>query len=92
MQANHGGLEPNGAGAHAQYTLEAGPLPPQHVDAGVHELNETRLNALRLIDEGSFSYVALPPPGSLVCSLRAVCSWFHFKVCLVAGTGFFTDA
>jgi hypothetical protein len=36
--------------------------------------------------------VASPPPGSLVCSPCAVCSWFHFKVCLVAGTGFFTDA
>ena len=59
MQANRGGLEPNGAGAHAQDALEAGP-PPQHfrVDAAVHELNETRINALRLIDEGSFSYVA----------------------------------
>jgi|SRR6266850_533069 len=60
MQANRGGLKPNDAGAHAQDVLEAGPPPLQHVDAAVHELNETRINALRLIDEGSFSYVASP--------------------------------
>jgi hypothetical protein len=69
--------------------------PPQHDDQ-VRELNEARMNALRLIDEGGFSCVAtslalIPPTSSLFLTVRR-CSWFHLKVCLVAGTGFFTDA
>jgi hypothetical protein len=81
MQANRGdiGLGPNGAGAHAQDVPEAGPPSPQHVDAAVYELNETRSNALRLIDEGGFSYVASRPLDCPVCSQRAVAVGFMLK-------------
>ena len=36
--------------------------------------------------------VASPPWLSRLLTTTCRCSWFHFKVCLVAGTGFFTDA
>lgn len=51
--------------------------------------DERRLDALRAIDESSFSCVA-----SLSCLLLAyvLYSWFHFKVIMCAGVGFFTDA
>ena len=56
----------------------------------VATLNERRRAALAEIDNAPFSY-ALPlfspciPPHPFQ-------SWFHVKVCLVAGVGFFTDA
>ena len=62
MQANRGdiGLDLSDAGAYSRDVLEAGPPSSQHGDDAVHELNEIRTDALRLIDEGGFSYVASP--------------------------------
>lgn len=78
MQANGGIAHPdhNSPRAHTLVASIAGP-PPQRDDILVHELNEARMNALRLIDEGGFSCVAIsraliPPP----CSPRAVAVGF----------------
>ncbi len=59
------------------------------IDVAAHELDTRRAEALDAIDRAPFSCVA-----SLLLSSAhdLVRSWFHAKVCLVAGTGFFTDA
>jgi hypothetical protein len=62
-------------------------------NAVVHELNQTRAEALRDIDKGCLSCVAslsLLLPRLFTATVLQ--SRFHLKLCLVAGTGFFTDA
>jgi hypothetical protein len=65
-------------------------------NAAVYEPNRIRAEALRDIDEGGFSCAAgLSLSLSLLRRLFTVTvlsSWFHLKLCFVAGTGFFTDA
>jgi hypothetical protein len=58
-------------------------------DGAARQLDEDKIKALRLIDEAPFSYVAI-----LFCLPLSNCdySWFRFKVCLIAGIEFFTDA
>jgi MFS transporter, PHS family, inorganic phosphate transporter len=58
-------------------------------DDVAYVLDERRRAALADVDNAEFSYVFS------ILSLYAIsyfCSWFHVKVCLVAGVGFFTDA
>lgn len=55
----------------------------------VTELNERRRAALAEIDNAPFSYALFP---SFFVPSHLPHSWFHVKVCLVAGVGFFTDA
>ena len=59
------------------------------MDAAARELDASRAEALEAIDRAPFSCVARPLPSSACDHVR---SWFHLKVCLVAATGFFTDA
>jgi len=60
LQANGRIAHPdhNSPRAHTPVTSIAG-QPPQHDDILVHKLNEARTNALRLIDEGGFSWFHL---------------------------------
>ncbi|KAI9567326.1 major facilitator superfamily domain-containing protein [Boletus coccyginus] len=51
-------------------------------------LNERRRAALAEIDNAPFSYAL----SLFFHSISYLRSWFHVKVCLVAGVGFFTDA
>ena len=55
-----------------------------------HELDARRRAALAQADEAVFSLVLLFFPLPFVDII--VPSWFHLKVCAVAGVGFFTDA
>ena len=57
------------------------------------DLDEQRRAALSEIDNASFGSVH-PPQLSLTYSLLHTIPtrWFHVKICLVAGVGFFTDA
>lgn len=59
------------------------------MDVAARELDANRAEALEAIDRAPFSCVASLLPSSARDHVR---SWFHVKVCLVAGTGFFTDA
>ena len=55
-------------------------------------LNEQRQNALREMNEAPFSWVFFSYV-LLSCSVQLLFRrWFHVKVILVAGAGFFTDA
>jgi MFS transporter, PHS family, inorganic phosphate transporter len=61
----------------------------QNRDDVAYVLDERRRAALADVDNAEFSYVFS------ILSLYAIsyfCRWFHLKVCLVAGVGFFTDA
>jgi PHS family inorganic phosphate transporter-like MFS transporter len=54
-------------------------------------LDERRRAALSEIDNAPFSYV-LKSSLQFLQNIHLVPRWFHVKVCLVAGVGFFTDA
>lgn len=59
--------------------------------ASLDTLNEKRRATLAEIDSARFSYARLS--FTLVDLIdRGVHRWFHVRVCLVAGAGFFTDA
>ena len=60
-------------------------------DASLDTLNEKRRATLAEIDKASFSYAFdLCVTKMLLISMTP--SWFHVRVSLVAGAGFFTDA
>jgi PHS family inorganic phosphate transporter-like MFS transporter len=61
---------------------------PQRDDVA-YVLDERRRAALADVDNAKFSYVFSMLPHYAV---SYPCRWFHVKVCLVAGVGFFTDA
>lgn len=66
--------------------------PRPHV---ARELDEKRRAALSQVDNAQFSSVKLHISLFdivLTLTLSIVLSWFHVKVCCVAGVGFFTDA
>jgi len=65
--------------------------PVQRGDAAFI-LDERRRAALAEVDNAKFSYAVLH--SFSVCQQLTffLSSWFHAKVCLVAGVGFFTDA
>jgi hypothetical protein len=56
------------------------------------ELDQRRRDALLQVDNANFSSVFLDHLFSPACIDIVIRSWFHFKVCAVAGCGFFTDA
>jgi hypothetical protein len=62
-----------------QANPESGPPPLPQDHPAVHQLNETRTNALRLIDEGGFSYVASRLPRSPACSPRVMAVGFMLR-------------
>ncbi|KAF7358780.1 hypothetical protein MSAN_01217200 [Mycena sanguinolenta] len=64
----------------------SGPKPD-----GVQILNELRMAALREVDGAKLMYCARPIL-RIESFLIDLYRWFHRKVCLVAGVGFFTDA
>lgn len=55
----------------------------------LYERRSDTLRAIKAIDERSFSCVACL--SSLLLAYM-LCSWFRFKIFVVAGIGFFTDA
>ena len=59
------------------------------INVAARELDASRAEALDAIERAHFSSVTNLLP-SFVRDI--VHSWFHVKVCLVAGTNFFTDA
>jgi MFS transporter, PHS family, inorganic phosphate transporter len=62
----------------------------QKRDDVAYVLDERRRAALADVDNAEFSYVFSML--FILCHLMSLTSWFHVKVCLVAGVGFFTDA
>jgi hypothetical protein len=93
------------AAAHPQFAAiqehrdrddDANSLPPAgDPAAAVHELNELRTLALRAVDNARFSFVVMLFLLSLLDLDDCDNSWrhgFHAKLCVIAGTGFFTDA
>ena len=64
---------------------EKGPKPI------VYALDERRRAALAEVDNAKFSYVSTLHTATFTLT-RFFFRWFHAKVCLVAGVGFFTDA
>lgn len=59
--------------------------------ASLDTLNEKRRATLAEIDSARFSCARLP--SALLDFIdRDASRWFHVRVCLVAGAGFFTDA
>jgi hypothetical protein len=86
--------ELSSSAAREQPVRKAGPSgisehPLEDNGAADEWLSQRRLDALRAIDEGSFSCVASLSRLSLA---HRVCSSFRFKVYLVACIGFLTDA
>jgi PHS family inorganic phosphate transporter-like MFS transporter len=77
---------PNEKDASLQSSVAGG----QHVAA--RNLDERRRSALAHIDNASFSSVKKKLLFSTLMLKSIVCSWFHVKICAVAGVGFFTDA
>ena len=55
-------------------------------------LDEKRRAALAEIDNAKFSYVSHSFLGPFPLLIPNTLRWFHVKVCMVAGVGFFTDA
>lgn len=53
-------------------------------------LDNRRRAALAEVDNAKFSYVSFQ--SYIIPYLFANLRWFHAKVCIVAGVGFFTDA
>jgi PHS family inorganic phosphate transporter-like MFS transporter len=58
---------------------------------GPIDLNERRRAALEEIDNAKFSCVFVCMAARYALT-HCLFSWFHVKVCCVAGAGFFTDA
>lgn len=68
------------------------PLSERYASA-VRILDERRRAALKEIDEAKFSYVrAFDIPWHTREVDIVLARWWHAKVCVVAGIGFFTDA
>lgn len=83
-------------------TLDYYKMSDVHRPTAQHILDEHRRAALAKIDDAPWSYVLrllIFPVHINVISMTLTCddcicpySWEHFKVCTVAGVGFFTDA
>ena len=90
-------MEPPSPAENASTRIAIGQMPELTKGHARYDLNERRKNTLAEIDKARFSCASIlnrSNPVRVVFDngVRAHCRWFHVRVCLVAGAGFFTDA
>ena len=64
----------------------------QKGEDATYVLDERRRAALADVDNAKFSCVSWPVSKAFLADPVAAHRWFHVKVAMVAGVGFFTDA